>query len=152
MIRYVTVPFQLIELELFEQFSFIWTGKVDQFISSKLEWLTSSFYLNWKGWPVHFIWTGKIDQFSSFQLEILTSLFHLSPGKNELESVFWGYCCLNRIFFENQWHILKAREILYHPVYEYFYLYSSLKQKVECNEEDFIIPFPNWKFSLRHLT
>ena len=45
--RYVTVPFQLKELELFKKFSFMITGDVDQFPSSELEMLTSSFHLNW---------------------------------------------------------------------------------------------------------
>jgi len=58
MVRYVTVPFQLIELELFEHFSFFRTLNVEQFISSELEMmtsslpelkmLTSSFHLNWR--------------------------------------------------------------------------------------------------------
>ena len=45
MIRPVTVPFQLKEMELFEKFSFMRIGDVDQFFSSELEMFTSSFEL-----------------------------------------------------------------------------------------------------------
>ena len=53
--RYVTVPSQLKELEMFEKFSFMRTGDVDQLTSSELEMFTSSFHLNWKCSPVPFI-------------------------------------------------------------------------------------------------
>ena len=43
--RPVTVPFQFKEMELFEKFSFMRTGDVDQFFSSELEMFTSSFEL-----------------------------------------------------------------------------------------------------------
>ena len=46
--RHVTVPSQLKELEMFEKFSFMRTGDVDQLTSSELEMFTSSFHLNWK--------------------------------------------------------------------------------------------------------
>ena len=53
--RYVTVPFQLKEMELLENFSFMGTGDVDQFLSSVLEMVTSSFHPNRKRSPFHFI-------------------------------------------------------------------------------------------------
>ena len=43
--RPVTVPFQFKEMELFDKFSFMRTGDVDQFLSSELEMFTSSFEL-----------------------------------------------------------------------------------------------------------
>ena len=54
-IRCVTVPFPFKELELVEQFTFIWIGTVDQFISFELELMNQFFdsvYTNCWAWTV----------------------------------------------------------------------------------------------------
>jgi hypothetical protein len=57
--RDVTVPSQLIGLELYERFSFISTGHVDQFILAEWRMLKNLFYL-----------TGYFDQFISPPVQV----------------------------------------------------------------------------------
>jgi hypothetical protein len=77
--RYVTVPYQFVELELFKSVHFIWTGVENQFISFELRLKTSSSHLSWDWKSVHFIWTEIENQFISFKLNCSKSSVNLEP-------------------------------------------------------------------------
>ena len=54
-----------------------------------------------------------------FSIKLIRRMIY-TRGKQKLELIFQVYCHFRFLFLKTQYHILKARDILYKTVYLYF--------------------------------